>query len=57
LPASVKLLAGEIEADETFAGGKQRREMFTNAIGWKRLKHGPGTGKATVFGMVQTWQR
>ena len=46
-------LAGEVEADETFVGGTTHREMMTSAMGWKRLKHGPATGKATVFGLVQ----
>jgi len=50
---SLMLLSGEVEADETFVGGKHHREMTVNVLGWKRLKHGPATGKATVFGMVQ----
>jgi transposase-like protein len=48
------MLAGEVEADETFVGGKKRGQgLFTNALGMKKLAHGPATGKATVFGMVQ----
>jgi transposase-like protein len=47
-------LAGEVEADETFVGGKHKGQgLFTNALGVKKLVHGPATGKATVFGMVQ----
>ena len=47
-----KLLAGEVEADETFVGGKTRATMVT-ALGQRKMPHGPATGKATVFGMVQ----
>jgi transposase-like protein len=51
------MLRGEVEADETFVGGKKRGQgLFTNAMGMKKLAHGPATGKATVFGMVQRAQ-
>jgi len=51
---ATEMLAGEVEADETFVGGKKRGQgLFTNALGMKKLAHGPATGKATVFGMVQ----
>jgi len=43
---------GAVEMDETFVGGKTRATM-TTVRGFKKLKHGPATGKATVFGMVQ----
>lgn len=45
-------LTGEVEADETFVGGKQRGTKVAG-MGWRRLAHGPATGKATVFGIVQ----
>ncbi len=44
--------AGAVEADETYVGGKQRATM-TTALGFKRLAHGPGEGKATVFGLLE----
>ncbi len=48
------MLAGEIEADETFVGGKKRGQgLVVNKLGMKKLAHGPATGKATVFGIVQ----
>ncbi len=43
---------GEVEADETFVGGKTRTNYFSKS-GFRKLKHGPATGKTTVFGMVQ----
>jgi len=43
---------GAVEVDETFVGGKRRATM-TTPLGFKRLPHGPATGKTTVFGMVQ----
>jgi len=46
-------LSGEVEADETWIGGRKNREMKVNVLGQKKLAHGPGTGKATVFGMVE----
>jgi transposase-like protein len=46
------MLSGEVEADETFVGGVQRHTGRT-ALGFPKLAHGPATGKATVFGMVQ----
>jgi transposase-like protein len=47
-------LVGEVEADETFVGGKQKgKGVFVTSLGMKKLVHGPATGKATVFGMVQ----
>jgi transposase-like protein len=45
-------LTGEVEADETFVGGKQRGTKVSG-MGWKRLARGPATGKATVFGIFQ----
>jgi len=45
-------LVGEVEADETFVGGKIRYRERT-ALGHPRSKHGPATGKTTVFGMVE----
>jgi transposase-like protein len=47
----------EVEADETFVGGK-RRSTMTTALGHRKMKHGPFEGKTTVFGMVErgtTW--
>jgi transposase-like protein len=46
------MLAGEVEADETFVGGVSRTS-WKAASGFVKLAHGPATGKATVFGMVQ----
>lgn len=44
--------SGEIEADETFVGGKKRATM-TTSLGFKKMKGGPTEGKTTVFGMVE----
>jgi len=44
--------AGEVEADETFVGGVSRTSWQARS-GHVKLQHGPATGKATVFGMVQ----
>lgn len=44
--------SGEVEADETFVGGRKRATM-TTGLGFRKMKHGPGEGKATVFGVVQ----
>ena len=49
---SPKLLEGTVEADETFVGGKQRATHIT-AHGARKSAHGPATGKATVFGMIE----
>jgi transposase-like protein len=46
------MLAGEVEADETFVGGVSRTSWKARS-GFVKLEHGPATGKATVFGMVQ----
>jgi transposase-like protein len=43
---------GEVEADETYVGGKQAHTMVT-ALGHKKMRHGPFEGKATVFGLVE----
>ncbi len=45
-------LSGEVEADETFIGGKVKATK-RSAGGVMKLAHGPATGKATVFGMIQ----
>ncbi len=45
-------LVGEVEADETFVGGKQHATV-QSSLGFKKMKHGPAEGKTTVFGMVQ----
>jgi len=44
--------SGEVEADETFVGGKHRTNYFSKS-GFRKLEHGPATGKTTVFGMVE----
>ena len=44
--------SGEVEADETFIGGKVRTNYFSKS-GFRKLAHGPATGKTTVFGMVE----
>ncbi len=47
-------LSGEVEADETFVGGKhQHLPMRMNAVGKNVPIGGPAAGKTTVFGMVQ----
>ena len=45
-------LSGEVEADETFVGGVSRTSWKARS-GFVKLAHGPATGKATVFGMVE----
>ncbi len=48
------MLAGEVEADETFVGGKhQHLPTRMNAVGKNVPIGGPAAGKTTVFGMVQ----
>ncbi len=48
------MLAGEVEADETFVGGNhQHLPTRTNAVGKNVPIGGPAAGKTTVFGMVQ----
>jgi transposase-like protein len=49
---SLMPLAGEVEADETFVGGVSRTSWKAQS-GFVKLAHGPATGKATVFGMIQ----
>lgn len=46
-------LSGEVEADETFIGGRSQATHIIQGANRKFLKHGPATGKTTVFGMVQ----
>jgi transposase-like protein len=53
---SLSPLSGEVEADETFVGGKTRATGFNPATGHHTLKGGPFAGKATVFGMVERKQ-
>jgi len=43
---------GEVEADETYVGGR-RRSTMTTGLGHKKMKHGPFEGKTTVFGIAQ----
>ncbi len=50
--APTKQLSGEIEADETFVGGK-RKAMNRARSGKLSLGHGPATGKTVVFGMIR----
>src|SRR5580658_10077946 len=50
---SLAPLTGEVEADETFVGGKVRATKVTTDDGHRTLAHGPATGKTTVFGMIQ----
>lgn len=51
-PTDARMFDGEIEADETFVGGKQKATMVTG-LGFKKLKHGPTEGKTIVFGMAE----
>jgi len=44
--------SGEVEADETFVGGKHRTNYFSKS-GFRKLEHGPATGKTTVFGLAE----
>ncbi|HEV2738099.1 MAG TPA: IS1595 family transposase [Candidatus Elarobacter sp.] len=56
--ANAPMLAGEVEADETFVGGKhQHLPTRVNAVGKNVPIGGPGAGKTTVFGMVQRGDR
>lgn len=48
----VAAFGGEVEADETFIGGKTRTAWRSRA-GFRRLEHGPSTGKTTVFGFIE----
>lgn len=48
-------LRGEVEADETFVGGKKRATHVTK-LGHLKSAHGPATGKTTVFGMIERGQ-
>jgi transposase-like protein len=45
-------LEGEVEADETYVGGVRKTNWVSKA-GFKKLQHGPGEGKTTVFGVIQ----
>lgn len=49
---SFERLSGEVEADETFVGGVSRTSWKAKS-GFVKLAHGPATGKATVFGVIQ----
>ena len=51
-PTDARMFDGEVEADETFVGGKRRATMTTN-LGFKKLRHGPTEGKTTVFGIAE----
>jgi transposase-like protein len=51
-PTDDRMFDGEIEADETYVGGRRRHTMVTDA-GFKKMKHGPFEGKTTVFGMAE----
>jgi transposase-like protein len=44
--------SGEVEADETFVGGRKRSNWVSKA-GFRKMKHGPFEGKTTVFGMAE----
>jgi transposase-like protein len=51
-PEDDRMFDGEVEADETFVGGKRRHTMVTEA-GFKKMRHGPTEGKTTVFGLAE----
>jgi transposase-like protein len=46
-------LSREVEADETFVGGKVKATKRQPGRSRAFLEHGPATGKTTVFGMVE----
>lgn len=46
-------LKGEVEADETFIGGKRKATKSLPGHTRKFMAHGPATGKTTVFGMIE----
>jgi len=48
-----KPFTGEVEADETFVGGKTRAIVWNPNQERTFLAHGPSTGKTTVFGMAE----
>ncbi len=51
-PTDNRMFDGEVEADETFVGGKKRATMVTG-LGFRKMKHGPTEGKTMVFGMAE----
>lgn len=50
------IFSGEVEADETFVGGKVRTHWRSRS-GFRKLQHGPAQGKTTVFGMIERSDR
>jgi transposase-like protein len=46
------IFSGEVEADETFVGGVQKSNWVSRA-GFRKMRHGPSDGKATVFGLIE----
>ena len=51
-PTDNRMFDGEIEADETFVGGRKKATMVTG-LGFRKMKHGPTEGKTIVFGMAE----
>jgi transposase-like protein len=51
-PTDDRMFDGEVEADETFVGGKKKATMVTG-LGFRKMKHGPTEGKTLVFGMAE----
>jgi transposase-like protein len=51
-PTDNRMFDGEIEADETFVGGRKKATMVTG-LGFRKMKHGPTEGKTMVFGVAE----
>jgi transposase-like protein len=51
-PTDDRMFDGEVEADETFVGGRKKATMVTG-LGFRKMKHGPFEGKTTVFGLAE----
>ncbi len=52
-PTDNRMFDGEIEADETFVGGRKESRRWSRALASRKMKHGPTEGKTMVFGMAE----
>jgi len=52
-PESAPKLSGDVEADETYVGGRPRHRQSRDKWDGKKLKVGRGTDKAPVFAVVE----